>query len=110
MITGVRVKKDMLDWLTITAEAIWCLQKGQTKLKSTLDSKLDKIRKELISSIDEKFKAMKAGFQSEIGKQQAQKDTIWNIYTIDSMVNRLNELENVDRTQQEFIHEHDNTH
>lgn len=31
-------------------------------------------------------------------------------HTIDSMVNRLNELENVDRTQQEFIHEHDNTH
>lgn len=108
MITGVRVKKDMLDWLTITAEAIWCLQKGQTKLKSTLDSKLDKIRKELISSIDEKFKAMITGFQSEIGKQQAQKDTMK--HTIDSMVNRLNELENVDRTQQEFIHEHDNTH
>lgn len=105
MITGVRVKKDMLDWLTITAEAIWCLQKGQTKLKSTLDSKLDKIRKELISSIDEKFKAMKAGFQLEIGKQQAQIDTMKQ--TIDSMVN---ELENVDRTQQEFIHEHDNTH
>lgn len=108
MITGVRVKKDMLDWLTITAEAIWCLQKGQTKLKSTLDSKLDKIRKELISSIDEKFKAMKTVFQLEIGKQQAQTDTMKQ--TIDSMVNRLNELENVDRTQQEFIHEHDNTH
>lgn len=108
MITGVRVKKDMLDWLTITAEAIWCLQKGQTKLKSTLDSKLDKIRKELISSIDEKFKAMKTGFQLEIGKQQAQTKTMKQ--TIDSMVNRLNELENVDRTQQEFIHEHDNTH
>lgn len=98
----------MLDRLTIIAEAICCLQKGQTKLKSTLDSKLDKIRKELISSIDEKFKAMKAGFQLEIGKQQAQKDTMKQ--TIDSMVNRLNELENVDRTQQEFIHEHDNTH
>lgn len=98
----------MLDRLTIIAEAIWRLQKGQTKLKSTLDSKLDKIRKELISSIDEKFKAMKAGFQLEIGKQQAQKDTMKQ--TIDSMVNRLNELENVDRTQQEFIHEHDNTH
>lgn len=85
MITGVRVKKDMLDWLTITAEAIWCLQKGQTKLKSTLDSKLDKIRKELISSIDEKFKAMKTVFQLEIGKQQAQIDTMKQ--TIDSMVN-----------------------
>lgn len=98
----------MLDRLTIIAEALWCLQKGQTKLKSTLDSKLDKIRKELISSIDEKFKAMKTGFQLEIGKQQAQTDTMKQ--TIDSMVNRLNELENVDRTQQEFIHEHDNTH
>lgn len=98
----------MLDRLTIVAEAICCLQKGQTKLKSTLDSKLDKIRKELISSIDEKFKAMITGFQLEIGKQQAQIDTMKQ--TIDSMVNRLNELENVDRTQQEFIHEHDNTH
>lgn len=48
---------------------------------------------------------MKAGFQLEIGKQQAQTDTMKQ--TIDSMVN---ELENVDRTQQEFIHEHDNTH
>lgn len=74
----------MLDRLTIIAEAICCLQKGQTKLKSTLDSKLDKIRKEL-SSIDEKFKAMKAGFQLEIDKQQAQKDTMKQ--TIDSMVN-----------------------
>lgn len=98
----------MLDRLTIIADAICCLQKGQTKLKSTLDSKLDKIRKELISSIDEKFKAMKTVFQLEIGKQQAQIDTMK--HTIDSMVNRLNELENVDRTQQEFIHEHDNTH
>lgn len=51
---------------------------------------------------------MITGFQSEIGKQQAQTDTMKQ--TIDSMVNRLNELENVDRTQQEFIHEHDNTH
>lgn len=98
----------MLDRLTIIAEAICCLQKGQIKLKSTLDSKLDKIRKELISSIDEKFKAIITGFQLEIGKQQAQTDTMKQ--TIDSMVNRLNELENVDRTQQEFIHEHDNTH
>lgn len=98
----------MLDRLTIIADAICCLQKGQTKLKSTLDSKLDKIRKELISSIDEKFKAIITGFQLEIGKQQAQTDTMKQ--TIDSMVNRLNELENVDRTQQEFIHEHDNTH
>lgn len=75
----------MLDRLAIIAEAICCLQKGQTKLKSTLDSKLDKIRKELISSIDEKFKAMKTGFQLEIGKQQAQIDTMKQ--TIDSMVN-----------------------
>lgn len=51
---------------------------------------------------------MITGFQLEIGKQQAQTDTMK--HTIDSMVNRLNELENVDRTQQEFIHEHDNTH
>lgn len=48
---------------------------------------------------------MKTVFQLEIGKQQAQTDTMKQ--TIDSMVN---ELENVDRTQQEFIHEHDNTH
>lgn len=48
---------------------------------------------------------MITGFQLEIGKQQAQIYTMK--HTIDSMVN---ELENVDRTQQEFIHEHDNTH
>lgn len=44
----------------------------------------------------------------EIGKQQAQIDTMKQ--TVDFIVNRLNELENLDRTQQEFIHKHDNTH
>lgn len=51
---------------------------------------------------------MKMDFQLEIGKKQAQIDKMKQ--TVDSIVNRLNELENLDRTQQEFIHEHDNTH
>lgn len=51
---------------------------------------------------------MKTDFQLEIGKQQVQIDTMKQ--TVDSIVNCLNELENLDHTQQEFIHEHDNTH
>lgn len=45
-----------------------------------MDSKLDKFKKEFISSIDEKFKAMKSDFKFEIGKQQA------HIYT---QINRM---------------------
>lgn len=51
---------------------------------------------------------MKMDFQLEIGKKQAQIDKMKQ--TVDSIVNRSNELENLDRTQQEFIHELDNTH
>lgn len=67
---------DILDRMTIIAEAIEGLQKGQSKLQSTLDSKLDKFRKDFMSNIDDKFKAMKVDFELELGKQQAQIDTM----------------------------------
>lgn len=44
----------------------------------------------------------------EIGKQQAQIDTMKQ--TVDFIVNCLNVLENLDSAQQEFIHKHDNAH
>ena len=102
---------DILDRMTIIAEAIEGLQKGQSKLQSTLDSKLDKFRKDFMSNIDDKFKAMKVDFELELGKQQAQIDTMSQ--TVASIVKRLDRDENLERekqsnNQQKFFHEHDN--
>ena len=45
----------LIDQMTIIADAIDRLQKGQTQLQSTFDSKLDKFRKEFLSSIEDKL-------------------------------------------------------
>ena len=56
--------------LLIIPEAVNKLQKGQQFLQSLLESKLDKFRNEFISSIDEKFKAMRSDIDLELSIHQ----------------------------------------
>lgn len=97
----------MLDRMTVIAEAIDSLQTGQKSLQSTLDSKLDKFSKEFMSSIGDKFKAMKSDFDLELGKQQAQIDTMSR--TVELIIKRLDKVETTDRAEPEFPREHEHT-
>ena len=54
----------ILERMTIIAEAVEGHKKGQSKLQSTMNSKLDVFRKDFMSNDDDKFKAMKVGKNS----------------------------------------------
>ena len=81
----------LIDQMTIIADAIDRLQKGQTQLQSTFDSKLDKFRKEFLSSIEDKFKAMKVDVDLELANQQRQIEVLSR--SVDSIMKRLQEVE-----------------
>lgn len=82
----------VIDKLTVIAKAVQNLQAGQQSLKSTLESKLDKFRNEFISSIDEKFKAMRSDIDLELAVHKKDIDQLSQ--SIDSIVRRLDSIEN----------------
>lgn len=78
--------------MTIIADAVDNLQKGQSTLQSIVESKLDKFRNKFMTSIDEKFKAMKRDIDLELSIQKTQIDTLSQ--SIDSIMGRLELLKN----------------
>lgn len=81
--------------MTIIADAVYKLQKGQSTLQSIVESKLDKFRNEFVQGIDEKFKAMKSDIDLEFSIHKNKIDTLSQ--TIDSIMERLELVENGDR-------------
>lgn len=81
--------------MTIIADAVDKLQKGQSTLQSIVESKLDKFRNEFVQGIDEKFKAMKSDIDLEFSIHKNKIDTLSQ--TIDSIMERLELVENGDR-------------
>lgn len=77
--------------LTVIAEAVQNLQEGQRSLQSLLESKLDKFRNEFMSSIDEKFKAMRSDIDLELAIHKNEIDQLSR--SVDSVIQRLNDLE-----------------
>lgn len=52
------------------------LKKGQEAIRKTFDSKLEKLRHELVSSVDEKIKAVKTDIDLEMGKMSKRFDEL----------------------------------
>lgn len=77
----------MIDKMTLIAESVRDLQKGKKKLCSSFDNKLDKFRKEFMTSIEDKFKAMKSDFDLELGRHESQIDTLSR--SVDSLIERI---------------------
>lgn len=90
---GESEEPDIVDRFTIIAKAIDRLQKGQSSLQSMIESKLDKFRNDFMSSIDEKFKAMKTDIDLELAIHKNEIDILSR--SIDSIVNRLENVEQV---------------
>ena len=84
-----------IEKMTIIADAVDKLQKGQATLQSIVESRLDKFRNDFISSIEEKFKAMKSDLDLELSVHKAQIENLSQ--TIDSIVVRLDTVENQTR-------------
>lgn len=81
--------------MTIIADAVDKLQKGQSTLQSIVESKLDKFKNEFVQGINEKFKAMKSDIDLELSIHKNKIDTLSQ--TIDSIMERLELVENGDR-------------
>lgn len=77
----------MIDKMTLIAESVRDLQKGKKKLRSSFDNKLDKFRKEFMTSMEDKFKAMKSDFDLELGRHESQIDTLSR--SVDSLIERI---------------------
>ena len=67
------------------------MQEGQQSLQSLLESKLDKFKNEFISSIDEKFKALRSDIDLELSIHQNEIQSLSR--SIESVVSRLEGLE-----------------
>ena len=97
-------ESEFLDKMTVIAEAVERLQKGQLALQSILESKLDKFRNEFMVSIDEKFKAMKCDIDIELAVHKGEIDSLSR--SIESVARRV---EKIERTQADrSIHTADN--
>lgn len=92
---GKDFESKMIDKMTLIAESVSDLQKGQRELRSSFDSKLDKFRKEFMTSIEDKFKAMKSDFDLELGRHESQIDTLSR--SVDSLIERIERVENLER-------------
>ena len=88
-------EEKMIDKMTMIADAVSNLQKGQKELRSSFNKILDKFRNEFMASIDDKFKAMKPDFDLELGRHQNQIDSLSR--SIDTLIERIQKVENLER-------------
>lgn len=87
----------LVDKMTVIAEAVQELQKGQQSLQSMVESKLDKFKNDFLANIDNKFKAMKSDIDLELGLHKKEIDTLAE--SIKSILTRLESVENRERVQ-----------
>lgn len=89
----------ILEKLTVLAESVRDVQKGQKELRSSFDKKMDKFRNEFMANIEDKFKAVKSDFDLELGKHQSQIDTLSR--SVESLIDRIQRVENRERPDDE---------
>ena len=82
---------EMLDRMTVIAQAVERLQKGQIALQSMLESKLDKFRNDFMASIDDKFKSMKSDIDLELAVHTKEIDSLSQ--SVGSLLDRIEKLE-----------------
>jgi hypothetical protein len=90
-VTDTLSSGDLVDQLTVIAEAVQQLQTGQQSLQSLVESKLDKFKNDFIASIDEKFKAMRAGIDLDLAVHKKNIDSLSQ--SVDSIIRRLEKIE-----------------
>lgn len=57
----------LVNKMTVIAETVQELQKGQKSFQSAVESKLDRFQNEFLANIDNKFKAMRSDIDLELG-------------------------------------------
>uniref|UniRef100_K1Q1B0 Uncharacterized protein n=1 Tax=Magallana gigas TaxID=29159 RepID=K1Q1B0_MAGGI len=63
----------LVDKMTVIAETVQELQKGQQSLQSMVESKFDKLKNEFLANIDNKFKAMRSDIDLKLGMYMRKK-------------------------------------
>ena len=106
-IDKLSVKMDML------MESVIDIKKGQDSLRITLDSKIDKLRKDLLINIDEKVRSLRDDVTIEIGRESLRIDNLMRDVQsmkckIDSVENKCNSMDNGDSTHSEHHTQHMN--
>lgn len=82
---------ESLDPMTIIAQAVQRLQKGQASLQSMIEGKLDKFRNDFMANIDEKFKAMRSDIDLELAMHTKDIETLSQ--SVDSLLCRVEKVE-----------------
>lgn len=57
---------ELLDPMTVIAQAVQRLQKGQASLQSMIEGKLDRVRNDFRAKINEKYKAIRSDIDLEL--------------------------------------------
>lgn len=82
---------ESLDPMTIIAQAVQRLQKGQASLQSIIEGKLDKFRNDFMANIDEKFKAMRSDSDLELAMHTKDIETLSQ--SVDSLLRCVEKVE-----------------
>lgn len=82
---------ELLDPMTVIAQAVQRLQKGQASLQSMIEGKLDKFRNCFMANIDEKFKAMRSDIDLELAMHTKDIETLSQ--SVDSLLRRVEKVE-----------------
>ena len=70
------------------------IKEGQEVMKRMFESKIDKLRTDVLSTIDEKIKALKTDIDLDIGRESGHIDELVN--SVQKLVLRVTELEQPD--------------
>lgn len=70
--------------MTVIAQAVQRLQKGQASLQSMIEGKLDRIRNDFRAKIDEKYKALRSDIDLELAMHTKGIETL--SHSVDSLL------------------------
>ena len=73
------------------AESVKSIKEGQDGLKRTLESKIDRLRNDVLSTIDEKVRALKSDIDLDIGRNSRRIDELVN--SVHSLTMRIGQIE-----------------
>ena len=93
------VSADLKTQLSILIETVKEIKEGQDGMKKMVESKIDKLRSDVLSTIDEKIRVLKADIDLDIGINTRRIDELVN--SVQSLSGRIDQVERVTESAQD---------
>ena len=99
MADNVVVSGDLKTQLSVLIESVKEIKEGQDGLKRMVESKIDKLRSDVLSTIDEKIRALKSDIDLDIGISTRRIDDL--VSSVQTLTVRIDQVERVIESAQD---------